>query len=409
MSIKTLQVEVPDHVPAKLVWDHDFDAFTNELGDPFLAGGRLHDGPGIIWATNAFRNQPAWILTRHAFIQEAFIDYEHFTSCRVRKGLEAEVMDSGWRLLPLELDPPEHHKYRNILNPYFTPRSVRDLEGPVQEACDSLITRFEHKDGCEFIGEFGEHFPNNVFLSMMGMPLEMRPQFLEWEGQLLRGTDEAQRAEASQAIFRYLLGFVAGQRANPQTQLMKVILSGQVDGRPLNDLEILGTCFLLYIGGLDTVYSALGWIFRHLATDQPLQERLRANPDDIPAAVDEFMRAFAVATPHRTVAKDFAFHGVPMRKGEDVLLPTYLAARDPRAYDNPNVIDIDRHPRHITFATGPHVCLGLHLAKREIRIVLEAFLSRFRNIRVLAGESYEYHVGGVLGVERLPLEWDRIG
>jgi cytochrome P450 len=118
------------------------------------------------------------------------------------------------------------------------------------------------------------------------------------------------------------------------------------------------------------------------------------------------MRAFGVATPNRTVAKDFTFHGVPMREGELVLLPTYLASRDPEAYENPDVIDIDRRSRSITFATGAHACLGIHLAKREIRIVIEAFLSRFKNIRIPKGESYAYHTGGVLGVDRLPLEWD---
>jgi cytochrome P450 len=118
------------------------------------------------------------------------------------------------------------------------------------------------------------------------------------------------------------------------------------------------------------------------------------------------MRAFGGATPNRTVAKDFTFHGVPMREGELVLLPTYLASRDPEAYENPDVIDIDRRSRSITFATGAHACLGIHLAKREIRIVIEAFLSRFKNIRIPKGESYAYHTGGVLGVDRLPLEWD---
>lgn len=408
MSIKMLQVEVPDHVPPELVWNHDFDEFVGEFDDPFIAGSRLHDGPGVIWAAKAFFDKPAWVLTRHALIQEAYIDFEHFSSGQVRGDAEAAVVPDSWRLIPVELDPPEHHKYRNILTPYFSPRSMKSLEGPVQEACDSLIAEFEGRNSCEFIGDFGARFPNNVFLWMMGMPLGMRQQFLEWEHGLIREEDEIKRAAAVQAVLGYFRGFVAEQRANPKTELMRVILSGQIDGNPISDTDILGTCFLLYLGGLDTVYSALGWIFRHLATDQPLQDRLRANPDDIPLAIDEFMRAFGVARSSRTIAKDFTFHGVPMRKGDKVVLPTYLASRDPDAFDNPHVIDIDRRTRHVTFATGPHVCLGMHLARREMRIVLEAFLSRFRNIRIPAGESYEYHVGGVLGVDRLPLEWDRI-
>jgi cytochrome P450 len=154
------------------------------------------------------------------------------------------------------------------------------------------------------------------------------------------------------------------------------------------------------------VYSTLGWIMRHLAGDQALQQRLRDNPQDIPKAVEEFARAFGVAAPHRNVKEDFTFHGVFMKKDDVVLMPTYMASRDPRAYENPHVIEIDRKARHLTFATGPHACAGIHLAKRELRVVIEAFLSRFRNIRIPEGENYAYHTGGVLGVDRLPLEWD---
>ena len=404
-STDALKIKVPDHVPAELVWNHDLDDFNREFDDPYRAASRLFNGPEIIWAARAFFGNPAWVLTRHALIQEAFIDYEHFS--HRRSHVVAQVMGESVQLIPLEIDPPEHHAYRQILNPCFTPRAMNSLDVPVREACDSLIAGFENRGSCEFISEFAARFPNNVFLSLMGMPLAMLPQFLEWEQNQIRGDDESKRAEGAQAIFRYMQGFVAEQRANPQTDLMKAIVSGRVEGRPLNEVEILGICSLLYIGGLDTVYSSLGWIMRHLACDQPLQERLRSNPQDIPLAVEELMRAFGVATPNRTVAKDFTFHGVPMREGELVLLPTYLASRDPEAYENPDVIDIDRRSRSITFATGAHACLGIHLAKREIRIVIEAFLSRFKNIRIPKGESYAYHTGGVLGVDRLPLEWDR--
>jgi cytochrome P450 len=98
---------------------------------------------------------------------------------------------------------------------------------------------------------------------------------------------------------------------------------------------------------------------------------------------------------------------VQMRKGDDIFLPAWLASRDPRAYENPHVIDINRQARNITFATGPHTCLGVHLAKRELRIMIEAFITRFRNIRVPKGETYKYHTGPVFGVDYLPLVWDQ--
>jgi len=183
----------------------------------------------------------------------------------------------------------------------------------------------------------------------------------------MRGTDVAKRMTAARAIYRYLQGFVEEQQTNPQTDLMKGILSGHIDGRPLFNIEVLGMCYLLYIGGLDTIYGSLGWIMRHLACDRTLQERLRAKPDDIARTVDELTRAFGVTTPHRTIVKDFKFHGVAMRKGDDVLLPTYLASRDPQAYDNPHVIDPDRRARNLAFAAGAHTCLGIHLEFKRAR------------------------------------------
>ncbi len=404
-SVEMLGPKVPDHVPAELVWNHCLNEFNRELDDPYLAASRLHDGPGIIWAREASLGSPGWVLTRHALIEEAFLDYEHFSS--TRGSATSAVLGPVVRLIPVEVDPPEHRAYRNLLNPYFMPGAVNNLELSVRQLCDSLIAKFESRGSCEFVGEFGQIFPNSIFLTLMGMPQAMLPQFLEWEELMLRAGDHAKHLAAAAAVLQYLQRFVAEQRMNPQTDLAKGIVSGRIEGRPLTEDEMVGTCFLLYLGGLDTVYSSLGWIMRHLAGDQPLQARLRSNPEDIPRAVEEFARAFGVAAPHRRIAKDFSFHGVPMRKDDVVLLPTYMASRDPRVYENPHVIDIDRRARYVTFATGPHTCLGMHLAKREIRIVLGAFLSRFKRIRIPAGETYEYHVGGVLGVDRLPLEWDR--
>jgi len=398
---------IPSHVPPELVWDVDYDSFCREGDDPFLAAARLHDQPPIIYGTRVFFGGPAWIPTSHALIEEIFLHPEIFSSRRPPSAVQG-LDDVNWRMIPFELDPPEHGKYRRILQPYFSPKSMREMETMVAEVCDGLMAPLLEQDGCEFIHDFASKLPNIVFLRMVGLPVDMLGQFLAWEEAMLRGADDALRAKASQEAMGYLMGFCAEQRENPKTELMKLILAGTVDGRPLTEIEVLGTVFLLYLGGLDTVYSSLGWIFRHLARDPALQKRLRENPEDIPRAVEEFERCYPVTRQTRTLAHDCSFHGVEMREGEVVVLPIYLAGRDPRAYDNPTTVDIDRKARYITFGTGPHTCLGIHLAKREIRMSLEVFLRNFDNIRIPAGEDYEYHTGSVFGVDRLPLAWDRI-
>jgi len=377
---------VPAHVPDALVRDIDINAFTSELDDPFLAGARLHDGPDIFWATMAANGHPGWVLTRYALVQEAYTDPGHFSSERS----DLAILGVNWKL-----------------NPLFSPRAVRALDEPVKAVCSTLIDGFADRGSCEFVGEFAEKFPSYIFLDLMGLPHEMLPQFLAWERDQLRAPDPRDKLAAMRAVLDYLDRFVDEQRVNPRTELMKTIVTTrQFEGRPLTRDEIMGMVFLLYIGGLDTVYSTLGWMFRHLAADQALQERLRADPELVPWAVEEFLRAYPVASPHRKIREDVEFHGVQMRKGEHVLMATFLAHRDPRAFDNPHQVDVDRHPRHMAFASGPHTCLGLHLAKRELRTVVEAFLARCRNIRMPQGERYEYHTGGTWGVDRLVLEWD---
>ncbi|HET8710390.1 MAG TPA: cytochrome P450, partial [Spongiibacteraceae bacterium] len=230
-----------------------------------------------------------------------------------------------------------------------------------------------------------------------------------WERNLMRAEDPRERAGAMMSVFKYLEQFAAEQRQQPTTALMKAIVTAQYEGeRPLTQDEVMGMVALLYIGGLDTVYSSLGWILHHLAGDSALQEKLRANPEAIPFAVEEFLRAYPVANPHRKIKQDFEFHGVKMRKGDHVLMATFAAHRDPLAYENPGQVIVERKPRHLAFAAGPHLCLGIHLAKRELRTVVAAVLSRFKNIRMPKGERCEFHTGGTWGVDRLPLEWDPI-
>ena len=405
-SFNTATTFAPDHVPEELIWPHKLDDFTSEMDDPYLAAARLHEGPGIIWAKEAALGKPGWVLTRHDLIREAYLDVGHFSSTRDASSGDVIGQDMV-RMIPVEIDPPEHTQYRSILNPLFTPKHVLEYADMVQETCDRLIGEIADPANCEFISDFAEQFPNSIFLSLVGLPQEELPQFLEWERQLLRSGNEGnyeKSTEAAGLIFQYLYGFVTQEKENPnRTEFIDTLLKGTIDGRPLDDTEILGYLFLFYIAGLDTVYSTLGWMFRHLAMDQPLQDHLRAHPEDIPKAVEEFTRAFAVPAPLRRVTKDFEFHGVKMRKDDVVLLPLYLASRDPNTYEDPHKIDINRATRNISFATGPHLCLGVHLAKRELRIALESFLSRFKSIRLKDGEQYEYHVGGVLGVDRLPL------
>lgn len=397
------ELTAPAHVPPQLLWDGSFDAFTAEGDDPFLAVSRLHERPPVIWATDASYGRPGWIVTRYDLIAEVFTDYERFGA--ERKGMIADLVGENVRLNPIEIDPPAHHGYRKILNPHFTPKALKGLEASVRGACVELIGKFERDGGCEFVEQFAIPFPSYVFLDLMGMPRERLGDFIGWEEKLMRAPDPMERVAAARSVYEYLKAHKERQKVAPSNDFLRDMVNGEFEGRPLTHLELMGMFYVLYVGGLDTVYSTVGWTMRHLATHPELQERLRANPDLIPNAVEEFCRAFSVVVTHREVKKDCIFHGVEMKKGEEVNLPLSLADRDPSVFADPHQIDIERKSRHIAFGTGTHNCLGIHLAKREIRFVIEEFLSRFRDIRVREGETYRYHTGRTFGIDYLPLVW----
>ncbi|MBW8753316.1 MAG: cytochrome P450 [Sphingomonadales bacterium] len=406
-SIGELASARPEHVPPGLFWDHDFEVFAAQEPDPFRHVCSLHDGPDIFFARSTGRQRPGWILTRQAHIREVFADTEHFSSETAANFLTPIGLDV--RMTPLEYDPPRQQLYRKIIEPYFTPAAINALDASVRAACEQLVAGFADADSCEFTSEFTEKFPSYVFLDLMGMPRERLTDFLAWERGMIRPASPEAAVAAMQAVIAYLREFIAQQRTAPTTELMRGITTAQYAGqRLLTDDEILGICFILYIGGLDTVHSTIGWIFWHLAQDPALQQRLRVQPQDIPQAVEELLRAFSAASSVRWVKADHLFHGVRMRAGDAVLLSLPLAGRDPEAYDDPHAVDIDRPVRHIAFGTGPHTCIGLRLAKREIRIVLDVMLSRFADIRLPQGASYEFHASNVFGLDHLPLEWDRI-
>lgn len=396
---------VPEHVPAELVWDHVYDHFSEELDDPFTSVARLHDGPPLVWCTNVAFGRPGWIATRYDAISDVFTDWENFSA--ERDGMIAQMLGENVRLNPIEIDPPAHHGYRRILNPFFTPKAVKALGDNVRAVAAELIERFADRGECDFVREFAIPYPSYVFLDLMGMPRDRLDDFIRWEDEIMRAPDPRVRVAAARAVYEYLKAHKEKQKTDPDNEFLAAMVNGEVDGRPLDHLEVMGMFYVLYVGGLDTVYSTLGWTMRHLAMNPDLQDRLRADPALIPQAVEEFARAFSVVNTHRMVRRDVTFHGVQLKAGEEIHLPLSLADRDPAVFADPHRVDIDRKSRHIAFGTGPHNCLGIHLAKREIATVVEEFLARFRSIALKPGEAYRYHGGRTFGVEYLPLVLER--
>jgi cytochrome P450 len=246
---------------------------------------------------------------------------------------------------------------------------MRALEDDIEALARKLVDGILAKGETEFMADFGEVFPVQIFLKLFGLPLEHTEQFLKWENLLLHSRTIEGRQEGARAIVAYLRKVIAERRVDPVDDLLSYVATTEIEGRKLTPDEALGVAFLLYSAGLDTVANMLGFMFKHFAEHPQDQQKLRDDPALIPDALEELMRAYPIVVSGREVTRDVEFHGVKMRKGDVVSLATMLAGRDEREFPNPDVVDFGREKvSHITFAAGPHRCVGSHLARHERQV-----------------------------------------
>ena len=237
------------------------------------------------------------------------------------------------------------------------------------------------------------------------MPVERMDEFLVWENQILHSGDPETRKSGVRAVKAVLLDAIEEKRRNPGADLITNALNLMVEGKPISDIEVFGHCFNLYIGGLDTVASMLGWHFYHLAAHPTLQRQVRSDPSLIKPAIEELLRAYGVTTTFRICTREYHIGGVTFQPGDRVAMATPLAGRDPAQFDDPDEIRLDRKPRHLTFGSGIHSCLGLHLARREILIAMEEMFAAVPEFRLKEGERVPFFVGSIHHLEGLPIAW----
>jgi len=397
--------DIPDHVPAGLVSRFSLDIAPAEGIDPFriaLDGARAE--PDIFYALSGRRGRGAWVVTRHQLIREVFQDPETFSSHH--NADFSQLVGEDWPLLPLEADPPDHAAWRILLNPIFAPVKMRALEAEIEQLAADLVDGFAAKGEVEFVKDFGEVYPIIIFLRLFGLPLDLAAQFVAWEWDLIHGATMELRATAAANIVAYLRATIIDRRANPTGDLISYVVTTEVNGGAVSDDQAVGVCFLLYSAGLDTVANTLAFMFQYLAENPAQQLTLRDDPAKIPDAIEEMLRAFPIIVSSRLVTRDIEFHGVKMRAGDVISLPTMLAGRDDTEFPGSDTVDFNReHVSHITFAAGPHRCIGSHLARRELRIALETWLTKIPPFRIKPGAKAVTHGMGVYGVSSLPLEW----
>lgn len=348
-----------------------------------------------------------WVLTRFDSIRGALQQVDVFST----QSTIISDPNPEYLLLPIFLDPSKHVKYRKLYNARFSPGVVESLTPIARKACNDTIDAFIDKGECDFIEDFADVFPTQVFLIAMGLPLEHAPQFVEWVRAIfkgLAGVDLEGAAAAQEAVAEYFRGLLDDRRRSPRdpdTDMVTYLLQAQVDDEPISQEYLESMLMTLVLAGLDTTKSQLGYNFYHLANHPEDRARIVADPSLIPGAIEELLRVNAFVPPARKLAQDIDYEGCPMKKGQMVLMPLWSACRDPRAFENATDVVIDRSDnRHIAFGAGAHRCAGAHLARRELLIAMEEWHKRIPDYRVGGGEVIEH--GWQLGLDTLPLSWD---
>lgn len=402
---------VPAHVPYDLVLDTRFanGQVPNDLVDPYACTDVLRepDFPPIHyypWPISG-NQHGAWVVTRYEDIRRVYEDNDLFSTEGVAQfqALAGET----WPSIPLGIDPPDHGRYRRFLNPWFTPVAMKDMEPKIREIIGGMIDGFSDRGEVDIAYDFGRIFPVRVFLNLMGFPFSMFDQFLAWEWDILHEPDIATKANAVRGILAYLREFIAEKQAVPDQTLGSYIANGQLDGRPLRPDEVIGMTWFLWLGGLDTVASTVSQMFRRLGMDQSLQIRIRDNPGIINTAVEEFLRVQPLVNSGRKVKRDFTWHGVYIKAGDWVSVYNSSGNFDPAQFAEPRAFDPERKVnRHFTLSGGIHLCLGAHLARRELRVLLDEWFRRIPGPFQIKPGTDTTVTPGLLSIRNLPIVWD---
>lgn len=330
----------------------------------------------------AHERKPSVLVTRYEDVEETLRNAKLFSS---QFGDGMGGLGNDRPLIPLQIDPPEHKKYRVLLDPYLAPKQVARLESDITLLVNELIDNFVDRGSCEFTGEFAVPLPCTVFLRLLGLPLEDLEFFLRIKDGIIRGNSEhnlakqfAARAAAGRECYEYFESALDRISRDRVPGLLLDLMQAEVDGQRLTREEIMDICYLFIIAGLDTVTDSLCCFWAFLATHADHRRQIVEEPGRIPAAVEEMLRFESpVSSVARVATADTEIGGCPVHAGENVFVFVGAANTDPSGIPEAGTVDFNRASnRHWAFGGGIHRCLGSHLARQELRVALREWHRR---------------------------------
>ena len=344
----------------------------------------------------------AWVATRYADCLRIAQDWQHFSSNPAAGSADHVVGD-----LVVMVDPPRQQQLRRILNPYFSPARMKALRPQIAAETDSLIDGFI-TDGVGDLADVAWRQPGIVlFKYLLGIPTEQIGVCFELTDTALNGTAEQERLAAWAGLYQRVDALVATRSREPAgDDMIDVLLRGEIDGEKLAHVDVVGNAMLLVQAGLETTANAMSFAFHHLATHPGERDRMIAEPDLAPRAVEEMIRyAGSIHGLHRTVVKDVEVNGHTFRRGETVVVNFAAANRDESVFPGADHCVLDRRDnRHLGFGAGVHRCLGSNLARLEFQIGVERVLHRMPDFELRPGAEPEFHGNSITrGYRSIPV------
>ena len=335
----------------------------------------------------------AWVAVGYAECVQILQDWEHFSSNPTPEGAERLTGD-----LVITLDPPRQQKFRKVLNPYFSPARMKALRPEIGTETDRLIDEFI-EDGAGDLAEVAWRQPGIVFFKfLLGMPVDDVPLCVELTDTALNGATEQDRMTAWGGLYRHLHDAVTARLDQPpRDDMIDVLLAAEIDGEKLAFGDVVSNAMLLVQAGLETTASAMSFAYHYLATNPAERDRLIAEPDLLPRAVEEFIRfAGSIHGIPRTVAKDVEVSGCRFAPGESMIVNYASANRDEQQFPDADRCILDRREnRHLGFGAGVHRCLGSNLARLEFQVGLERVLTRMPDFILAPDRQAKFHGNSV--------------
>ena len=353
----------------------------------------------------------AWLPVRHEDISAIARDTDHFSSegaVLANKPPREEWISTApiGGAPPITSDPPFHADARRLLLPAFSPQVIAEWEPEIRRLCNELIDNLEGLDVVDAAVQYAQNIPVYVIARMLGLPLEDSDYFRDTVHLVLEeiGAEFGDRRAGFEKLDAYLEKHVQDHIENPKDDLIGFLLNAKIYDQPLSPTHVVGTIILLMVAGIDTTWSSIGSSIWHLAHHPSDLARMVAEPELLPTAIEELLRAYAPVTMARIVSQDAEIGGCPVKQGDSVLLPFPAANRDPDVFENADTVIIDREVnRHVAFGLGIHRCLGSNLARLELRIAVEVFINRFPKFELADPGAVTWSLGQVRGPRKLPV------